>query len=127
LWTRNAGGHRIQRFEAYNEEEEAEWIARQIEELTGGRGSTLTRRADEEAEALERGERRRHVQDQRSEPGHRRGVLRYGIQLPAGGRNALLPASPRSRTRWLISASSAATPTRSAFERILNRAASRYR
>ena len=47
LWTENAGGRPIQRFEAYNEEEEAEWIARQIEELTGGRGSVLTRRADD--------------------------------------------------------------------------------
>ena len=39
---------RIQRFEAYNEEEEAEWIARQVEGLVGGRGTTLTRRADDE-------------------------------------------------------------------------------
>jgi DNA helicase-2/ATP-dependent DNA helicase PcrA len=54
LWTENAGGRPIQRFEAYNEEEEAEWIARQIEELTGGRGSILTRRADEAIEHWER-------------------------------------------------------------------------
>jgi DNA helicase-2/ATP-dependent DNA helicase PcrA len=54
LWTENAGGRPIQRFEAYNEEEEAEWIARQIEELTGGRGSILTRRADEAVEHWER-------------------------------------------------------------------------
>jgi DNA helicase-2/ATP-dependent DNA helicase PcrA len=47
LWTDQAGGRPIQRFEAYNEEEEAEWIARQVEGLTGGRGSILTRRADE--------------------------------------------------------------------------------
>ena len=33
-----AGGAKIQRFEAYNEEEEAEWIARQVEGLVGGRG-----------------------------------------------------------------------------------------
>ena len=39
LWTENAGGRPIQRFEAYNEEEEAEWIARQVEGLVGGRGS----------------------------------------------------------------------------------------
>ena len=38
LWTENAGGVQIQRFEAYNEEEEAEWIARQVEGLVGGRG-----------------------------------------------------------------------------------------
>jgi DNA helicase-2/ATP-dependent DNA helicase PcrA len=48
LWTDNAGGIRIQRFEAYNEEEEAEWIARQVEGLIGGRGTALTRRADAE-------------------------------------------------------------------------------
>jgi DNA helicase-2/ATP-dependent DNA helicase PcrA len=51
LWTENAGGLRIQRFEAYNEEEEAEWIARQVENLVGGRGSLLTRRADDDEES----------------------------------------------------------------------------
>jgi len=50
LWTRNQGGVPIQRFEAYNEDEEAEWIARQVEGLVGstGRGSVLTRRADDD-------------------------------------------------------------------------------
>jgi DNA helicase-2/ATP-dependent DNA helicase PcrA len=48
LWTRNQGGVPIQRFEAFNEEEEAEWIARQVEALVGGRGSVLTRRADDD-------------------------------------------------------------------------------
>jgi DNA helicase-2/ATP-dependent DNA helicase PcrA len=52
LWTAQAGGRPIQRFEAYNEEEEGEWIARQIEGLIGGRGSVLTRRADEDEEQL---------------------------------------------------------------------------
>jgi DNA helicase-2/ATP-dependent DNA helicase PcrA len=47
LWTDLEGGRAIQRFEAYNEEEEAEWIARQVETLVGGRGAVLTRRADE--------------------------------------------------------------------------------
>jgi DNA helicase-2/ATP-dependent DNA helicase PcrA len=47
LWTQNATGRRIERFEAYNEEEEAEWIIRRVEELAGGRGSALTRRADD--------------------------------------------------------------------------------
>jgi DNA helicase II / ATP-dependent DNA helicase PcrA len=47
LWTDQAGGRQIERFEAYNEEEEAEWIARRVEELTGSRGSALTRKADE--------------------------------------------------------------------------------
>src|SRR4051794_7639200 len=50
LWTENAGGIKIQRFEAYNEEEEAEWIARQVEGLVGGRSTALTRRADEHEE-----------------------------------------------------------------------------
>ena len=48
LWTDNAGGLKIQRFEAYNEEEEAEWIARQVEGLVGGRGTALTRKADDD-------------------------------------------------------------------------------
>ncbi len=47
LWTDRSGGRQIQRFEAYNEEEEAEWIARQVEALLGGRAAALTRRADE--------------------------------------------------------------------------------
>jgi DNA helicase-2/ATP-dependent DNA helicase PcrA len=46
LWTEKAGGRLIQRFEAYDEEEEAEWIARQVEALLGGRTASLTRRAD---------------------------------------------------------------------------------
>jgi DNA helicase-2/ATP-dependent DNA helicase PcrA len=48
LWTEQAGGRPIQRFEAYNQEEEAEWIARQVEGLIGGGGSLLTRKADDE-------------------------------------------------------------------------------
>jgi len=47
LWTKNDRGRLIERFEAYNEEEEAEWIVRRVEELTGTRGSPLTRRADD--------------------------------------------------------------------------------
>ena len=49
LWTDQAGGRPIERFEAYNEEEEAEWIARRVEELSGGGGTALTRRADDGA------------------------------------------------------------------------------
>ena len=50
LWTQNQGGVPIQRFEAFNEEEEAEWIARQVEGLVGatGKGGWLTRRADDD-------------------------------------------------------------------------------
>jgi DNA helicase II / ATP-dependent DNA helicase PcrA len=51
LWTSNAGGRLIRRYEAYDEDDEAEWIARRIEELVGS-GSVLTRRADDDAETL---------------------------------------------------------------------------
>ena len=37
LWTDRAGGIPIHVFEAYNEEEEAEWVARQVEALASGR------------------------------------------------------------------------------------------
>jgi DNA helicase-2/ATP-dependent DNA helicase PcrA len=88
LWTESGGGLPIQRFEAYNEEEEAEWIARQIEALTGGRGSVLTRRADEEAEHFDRGDvgvlYRTNAQSRSIEEA----FLRYGIryQLVGGTR-----------------------------------------
>jgi ATP-dependent DNA helicase UvrD/PcrA len=51
LWTTNPRGVRIERFEADREDEEAEWIARQVEALLEGRGaggSVLARRADED-------------------------------------------------------------------------------
>src|SRR6476646_8202287 len=51
LWTSNDGGALIRRYEAYDEDDEAEWIARRIEDLVGG-GSVLTRRADDEAKEL---------------------------------------------------------------------------
>ena len=50
LWTENPRGVQIERFEADSEDEEAEWVARQVEALVGGRGaggSFLARRADE--------------------------------------------------------------------------------
>jgi DNA helicase II / ATP-dependent DNA helicase PcrA len=88
LWTEVGGGLPIQRFEAYNEEEEAEWIARQIGGLTGDRGSILTRRADETAEHWERGDvgvlYRTNAQSRAIEEA----FLRYGIryQLVGGTR-----------------------------------------
>jgi DNA helicase-2/ATP-dependent DNA helicase PcrA len=48
LWTENPRGVLIERFEADREDEEAEWVARQIEALVAGRGeagSILSRRA----------------------------------------------------------------------------------
>ena len=50
LWTDNPRGQLIERFEADREDEEAEWVARQIEALVAGRGaagSILSRRADD--------------------------------------------------------------------------------
>ena len=88
LWTDNAGGVKIQRFEAYNEEEEAEWIARQVEGLVGGRGSALTRRADEGDERFRAREiavmYRMNAQSRAIEES----FLRYGIryQLVGGTR-----------------------------------------
>ncbi|HEX5465828.1 MAG TPA: UvrD-helicase domain-containing protein [Candidatus Limnocylindrales bacterium] len=55
LWTTNPRGVRIERFEADREDEEAEWIARQVEALVNGRGargSVLARRADDGDERL---------------------------------------------------------------------------
>ncbi len=88
LWTDNAGGRQIGRFEAYNEEEEAEWIARQIEELTGGRTSVLTRRADEDAERWEHGDVAVMYRTNAQSRAIEEAFLRYGIryQLVGGTR-----------------------------------------
>ena len=96
LWTENQGGVPIQRFEAYNEEEEAEWIARQVEGLVGstGRGSLLTRRADDDESTPVPGEGRRgDVPDERPVPGDRGGVPPLRHPLPARRRHAVLPAA----------------------------------
>ena len=50
LWTANPQGVLIERFEADSEDEEADWIARQVDALAHGRGaggSVIGRRADE--------------------------------------------------------------------------------
>ncbi len=88
LWTAISGGKQIQRFEAYNEEEEAEWIARQIEELTGARSSILTRRADEEVEHWRRGELAVMYRTNAQSRSIEEAFLRYGIryQLVGGTR-----------------------------------------
>ena len=97
LWTENQGGVPIQRFEAFNEEEEAEWIARQIEGLVGstGRGSWLTRRADDDDESS-----RFRAKDvavmyrmNAAVPGHRGEVPRLRDPLPDRRRHAVLPAA----------------------------------
>ena len=50
LWTANPRGGPIEHFQADSEDEEADWIARQLEALVrgrGARGSVLARRADD--------------------------------------------------------------------------------
>jgi DNA helicase II / ATP-dependent DNA helicase PcrA len=88
LWTNSIGGRPIARFEAYNEEEEAEWIARQIGELTGERDSILTRRADDEAEQWERGDIAVMYRTNAQSRAVEEAFLRYGIryQLVGGTR-----------------------------------------
>jgi DNA helicase-2/ATP-dependent DNA helicase PcrA len=88
LWTEISGGKPISRFEAYNEEEEAEWIARQIGDLTGDRGSLLTRRADEELEHWERGDIAVMYRTNAQSRSIEEAFLRYGMryQLVGGTR-----------------------------------------
>ncbi len=101
LWTENAGGIKIQRFEAYNEEEEAEWIARQVEGLVGGRSTALTRRADAEEEPRFRARDiavmyRMNAQSRAIEES----FLRYGHPLPARRWHPVLqPARGQGRAR----------------------------
>jgi DNA helicase II / ATP-dependent DNA helicase PcrA len=61
LWTDRGAGTQITLFDAYNEYEEAEFVARQVERLVGGSASgglsgLLTRRADDDDGALRYGE-----------------------------------------------------------------------
>src|SRR4029079_5615977 len=61
LWTAQSAGTQITIFDAYNEYEEAEFVARQVERLVGGSGrggltGLLTRRADDDDGALRYGE-----------------------------------------------------------------------
>jgi DNA helicase-2/ATP-dependent DNA helicase PcrA len=88
LWTDTTGGRLIQRFEAYNEEEEAEWIARQIGELTGDRSTLLSRRADDEIEHWDRGDLAVMYRTNAQSRAIEEAFLRYGIryQLVGGTR-----------------------------------------
>ena len=94
LWTQNQGGVPIQRFEAFNEEEEAEWIARQVEGLVGGRGSLLTRRADDDEFGADPAQGcRGHVPDELAVPRDRGGVPPLRAAVPARGWHPVLPAA----------------------------------
>ena len=93
LWTANAGGRPIQRFEAYNEEEEAEWIARQVEELSGRVALDPHPPGRRRRRAARPPRHRGDVPDERPEPGDRGGVPALRDPLPAHRRDALLPAA----------------------------------
>ena len=96
LWTENQGGVPIQRFEAFNEEEEAEWIARQVEGLVGSTGQGRLAdpaRRRRRVDALPAQGPRRHVPHELPVPGHRGGVPPLRDPLPARGRDAVLPAA----------------------------------
>jgi DNA helicase II / ATP-dependent DNA helicase PcrA len=61
LWTDKGAGTQIELFDAYNEYEEAEFVARQVEKLVGGSSAgpmqaLLTRRASDEDGSLRYGE-----------------------------------------------------------------------
>jgi ATP-dependent DNA helicase UvrD/PcrA len=85
LWTDRAGGREIDRFEAYNEEEEAEWIARRVEELTGARSSALTRRADDGARTYRLGEMAVLYRTNAQSRAIEEACLRYGIRYQVVG------------------------------------------
>ncbi len=92
LWTKNDRGRLIERFEAYNEEEEAEWIVRRVEELTGharlGAHPARGRRRPGEAPR-----HRRPVPDERPVEGDRGGVPPLRDPLPGRRRDAVLLAA----------------------------------
>ena len=92
----NQGGVPIQRFEAFNEDEEAEWIARQIGGPDRADRARLVahparrRRRDDPVPAQGR---RRHVPDERPVPRDRGVVPPLRHPLPARRRHAVLPAA----------------------------------
>ena len=120
LWTENAGGRPIQRFEAYNEEEEAEWIARQIEEVTGGRelGPDPPRRRGRGALASAATSRSCTGRTPRAGRSKRRSCATGSATSSSAARASTSGA--RSRTPWPTCGSCAATRTQVSFERILN-------
>ncbi|HXI45762.1 MAG TPA: 3'-5' exonuclease, partial [Candidatus Acidoferrales bacterium] len=85
LWTKNDRGRLIDRFEAYNEEEEAEWIARRVEELTGARSSALTRRADDPAKPYRLGAMAVLYRTNAQSRAIEEACLRYGIRYQVVG------------------------------------------
>jgi DNA helicase-2/ATP-dependent DNA helicase PcrA len=84
LWTDRAGGRPIERFEAYNEEEEAEWIARRVEDLTGER-TALTRRADDGAKPFRLREMAILYRTNAQSRAIEEACLRYGIRYQVVG------------------------------------------
>ena len=115
LWTDRGAGTQISLFDAYNEYEEAEFVARQVERLVGGSGrggltGMLTRRADDEDGALRYGEiaicYRINAQSRVLEEA----FMRFGIPYQLVGGTRASTNAARSRTRWPTSGWPATQP-----------------
>ncbi len=117
LWTDRGFGHAASRvFDAYNEYEEAEFVARQVERLTGGAASgsmtrLLTSRADDDDGALRYGEIAVDLPHQRAEPGPRGVVHALRDPVPARGWDPLLRAARGEGRAGLRSAGAQPRPT----------------
>ena len=114
LWTENQGGVPIQRFEAFNEEEEAEWIVRQVEGLIGHDRAErwLTRRADDDdVDPVPAQGRGRDVPDELAVPGDRGDVPRATGSATSSSAARGSTSGARSRTRWPTCGSCGPTPT----------------
>jgi hypothetical protein len=121
LWTDNPRGVQIERFEADSEDEEAEWIVRQVEAVVPGPPRRRGRRA-----ALPAARHRDHVPHQRPEPSDRGGVPALRPALPAGRWHALLPA-PRGQGRAGLPARAAQRPRCGGLRTGHQRSGSRHR
>jgi DNA helicase-2/ATP-dependent DNA helicase PcrA len=123
LWTQNPRGTLIERFEADREDEEAEWVARQVEALVAGRGaagSILARRADEgDEETYELGDiavmYRTNAQSRALEEAFLRYRIRYQL---VGGTRFYQRREVKDALAWLRVLRS--DHDVAAFERILN-------
>ena len=94
LWTANEGGARIRRFEAYHEEEEAEWIARRMEELIAP-APREPHPAGRRTRVGRAGRDRGPLPDERPVPGDRGGVPPLRDPLPAHRRDCASTSGAR--------------------------------
>ena len=124
LWTDRGAGTQITLFDAYNEYEEAEFVARQVERLVGGSGrggltGLLTRRADDEDGALRYGEIAVCTASTPRAACWKRRSCASAFRTSSSAAPASTSAA-RSRTRWPTSGWPATHADRVALERIIN-------